>query len=264
MIRIRLSLLTASYRADLSVLCLLFAVILLTDPAAAQTPSVPFPQVSIGLDKADDPERVGVALEIFLLLTVLSIAPAILIMVTSFTRVVVVLSVLRQAMGTQQMPPNQVIIGLSIFMTFFIMQPVATEINTRAFQPYLERRMSLSEALEIASQPLRAFMSRQTREKDIALFVEISKKERPKSIEEVSTIILIPAFIISELKTAFQIAFLLYIPFLIIDMIVSSILLSMGMMMLPPVMISLPFKIILFVLADGWNLIVGSLVRSFG
>ncbi len=244
--------------------CLLLAAILLAAPAAAQTPSIPFPQVSIGLDKADDPERVAVVLEIFLLLTVLSIAPAILIMVTSFTRVVVVLSVLRQAMGTQQMPPNQVVIGLAIFMTVFIMQPVATEINIQAFQPYLERRMPLSEAIETAARPLRTFMSRQTREKDIALFVEISKTERPKNIEEVSTFILIPAFIISELKTAFQISFLLYIPFLIIDMIVASILLSMGMMMLPPVMISLPFKIILFVLADGWNLIVGSLVKSFG
>lgn len=264
MARIPTPLRAARLRGALAALCLLLAVAFLTGTASAQAPSVPFPQVSIGLDQADDPERVAVVLEIFLLLTVLSIAPAILVMVTSFTRVVVVLSVLRQAMGTQQMPPNQVVIGLAIFMTLFIMQPVMTEINARAFQPYLDRKMTLSEALDTASRPLRTFMSRQTREKDIALFVEISKTERPKTIEEVSTFILIPAFIISELKTAFQIAFLLYIPFLIIDMIVSSILLSMGMMMLPPVMISLPFKIILFVLADGWNLIVGSLVRSFG
>ena len=246
------------------VLCLLAALVLFPRLAPAQTASIPFPQVNIGLDKVDDPERVSVVLEIFLLLTVLSIAPAILIMVTSFTRVVIVLSVLRQAMGTQQMPPNQVMIGLAIFLTVFIMQPVVMEIDAQAFQPYLERRMPLSEALEKASQPLRKFMSKQTREKDIALFIEISKMERPKSIEEVSTFVLIPSFIISELKTAFQIAFLLYMPFLIIDMIVASVLLSMGMMMLPPVMISLPFKIILFVLADGWNLIVGSLVKSFG
>jgi flagellar biosynthetic protein FliP len=245
---------------------LLFMILLgvfVTGPAAAQT-AIPFPQVNIGLDKTEEPERVAVVLEIFLLLTVLSLAPAILVMVTSFTRLVVVLSILRQAMGTQQMPPNQVVIGLAIFLTMFIMQPVAAEINAQAFQPYLERQIPLSEALERASQPLRTFMSRQTREKDIALFVEISKTERPKNISDVSTFVLIPSFIVSELKTAFQIAFLLYIPFLIIDMIVASVLLSMGMMMLPPVMISLPFKIILFVLADGWHLIVGSLVKSFG
>lgn len=255
----------ARRRTLMIVLCLLAVLVLFPRLAPAQTASsIPFPQVNIGLDKVDDPERVSVVLEIFLLLTVLSIAPAILIMVTSFTRVVIVLSILRQAMGTQQMPPNQVVIGLAIFLTVFIMQPVVMEIDARAFQPYLERRMALSEALEKASQPLRKFMSKQTREKDIALFIEISKMERPKSIEEVSTFVLIPSFIISELKTAFQIAFLLYMPFLIIDMIVASVLLSMGMMMLPPVMISLPFKIILFVLADGWNLIVGSLVKSFG
>ncbi len=249
--------------AGVLLLCLLLVGAVMPFPASGQT-AMPFPQVNIGLNQAEDPERVAVVLEIFLLLTVLSLAPAILVMVTSFTRLVVVLSILRQAMGTQQMPPNQVVIGLAIFLTMFIMQPVAAEINTRALQPYLARQIPFSEALEQAAQPLRIFMSRQTREKDIALFVEISKTERPKSIHDVSTMVLIPSFIISELKTAFQIAFLLYIPFLIIDMIVASVLLSMGMMMLPPVMISLPFKIILFVLADGWNLIIGSLVRSFG
>jgi flagellar biosynthetic protein FliP len=251
-------------RAVMIAACILLAVLCLPHSSQGQTTPMPFPQVNIGLDSAEDPGRVAVVLEIFLLMTVLSLAPAILVMLTSFTRVVVVLSILRQAMGTQQMPPNQVVIGLAIFLTMFIMQPVATEINTRAFQPYLAREIPFSEALERASQPVRTFMSRQTREKDIALFVGISKTDRPQNIDEVSTFVLIPSFIISELKTAFQIAFLLYIPFLIIDMIVASVLLSMGMMMLPPVMISLPFKMILFVLADGWNLIVGSLVRSFG
>ncbi len=220
--------------------------------------------MSIQFDRTEEPGRVAVVLEIFLLLTVLSLAPAILVMVTSFTRIVIVLSVLRQALGTQQMPPNPVVIGLAMFLTFFIMQNVFFDINRQALQPYMAGKTTLMQAAEEAGGPLREFMARQTREKDIALFVEIAESPRPKTIQDIPMTILIPSFIISELKTAFQIAFLLYMPFLIIDMVIASVLLSMGMMMLPPVMISLPFKIILFVLSDGWHLITGSLVKSFG
>jgi flagellar biosynthetic protein FliP len=219
--------------------------------------------VRIDLNRSQDPERISVVLQIFLLLTVLSLAPAILIMLTSFTRIAIVLSVLRRALGTQTMPPNQVIIGLSLFLTFFIMSPVWEQVNSTALQPYLDRSISQDQALENAVGPVRAFMFKHTREKDLALLVNISGDDRPKSRAEVATTVLIPAFILSELKTAFQIAFMLYVPFLVIDMVVASVLLSMGMMMLPPIMISLPFKLMLFVLVDGWYLIVGSLAKSF-
>ncbi|MBN2467066.1 MAG: flagellar type III secretion system pore protein FliP [Deltaproteobacteria bacterium] len=222
------------------------------------------PFVNITLDKSPNTEQATIAIQIFVLLTVLSLAPAILIMLTSFTRIAIVLSVLRQAIGTQQMPPNQVILGLALFLTAYIMAPVWHQINDQALQPYLRNEMPQEEAFEKASRPLRGFMLKQTREKDLALLIEISGRERPKNHDDVTMSALIPAFIISELKTAFQIGFLLYVPFLIVDMVVASILLSMGMMMLPPIMISLPFKLMLFVLADGWYLIVGSLVRSFG
>jgi flagellar biosynthetic protein FliP len=227
------------------------------------TPPALAPFFSIGLDKAVDPGQASVVLEIFLLLTVPSLAPAILIMLTSFTRIVIVLSVLRQAIGTHQMPPNQIIIGLALFLTFFIMTPVWHDINQNALQPYLDKKITQQQALESASQPLRSFMFKQTKEKDLALLVDIADIERPRNVDDVPISVLIPSFIISELKTAFQIGFLLYVPFLIIDMVVASVLLSMGMMMLPPIMISLPFKLMLFVLADGWYLIVGSLVKSF-
>lgn len=227
------------------------------------TPPASVPFFSIGLDKGADPGQVSVVLEIFLLLTVLSLAPAILIMLTSFTRIVIVLSVLRQAIGTHQMPPNQIIIGLALFLTFFIMTPVWQDINQNALQPYLDKKITQQQALERASKPLRSFMFKQTKEKDLTLLVDIADIERPRNVDDVPISVLIPSFIISELKTAFQIGFLLYVPFLIIDMVVASVLLSMGMMMLPPIMISLPFKLMLFVLADGWYLIVGSLVKSF-
>jgi flagellar biosynthetic protein FliP len=207
---------------------------------------------------------VSVVLQIFLLLTVLSLAPAILIMLTSFTRIVIVLSVLRQAMGTQSMPPNQVMVGLALFLTFFIMTPVWQKVNQEALQPYLEKKITHQEALEKASIPIRSFMLKQTRKKDLALLVDIAEIDRPKTMVDVPMSVLIPSFIISELKTAFQIGFLLYVPFLVIDMVVASVLLSMGMMMLPPIMVSVPFKLMLFVLADGWYLIVGSLAKSFG
>ena len=224
--------------------------------------STPF--FSVGLDNAQQSEKPTVVLQIFLLMTVLSLAPAILIMVTSFTRIVIVPSLLRRALGTMQMPPNQVMIGLALFLTFFVMAPVWHQINQNALQPYLDEKIGNQQALQNAVAPLRSFMFKQTREKDLALFVDIAKLQRPKNIEDIPTTVLIPSFIISEVKTAFQIGLLLYVPFLIIDMVVASVLLSMGMMMLPPIMVSLPFKLMLFVLADGWYLLVGSLVKGFG
>jgi len=221
------------------------------------------PFFTIGLDNAKKPMAPTVTLQIFLLMTVLSLAPAILIMVTSFTRIVIVLSLLRRALGTMQMPPNQVMIGLALFLTFFIMAPVWQQIDQSALQPYLNNKISNQEALQKATVPLRDFMFRQTREKDLELFVNISKLDKPKNVADIPISVLIPSFIISEVKTAFQIGLLLYVPFLIIDMVVASVLLSMGMMMLPPIMVSLPFKLMLFVLADGWYLLVGSLVKGF-
>ncbi len=218
---------------------------------------------NVGLDNSGESGAPTVVLQIFLLMTVLSLAPAILIMVTSFTRIVIVLSLLRRALGTMQMPPNQVMIGLALFLTFFVMAPVWHKINQSALQPYLDKKIGNEQALQNAAAPLREFMFKQTREKDLALFVDIAKLQRPKNIADIPTTVLIPSFIISEVKTAFQIGLLLYVPFLIIDMVVASVLLSMGMMMLPPIMVSLPFKLMLFVLADGWYLLVGSLVKGF-
>ncbi len=209
------------------------------------------------------PERVSLSLQLLVILTVLSLAPALIIMMTSFTRLAVVFSFLRHAMGTQQMPPSQIIIALALFLTFFIMGPVWQEIQEQAVSPYMAKKMGGQEALQRGIEPLRNFMMKQTREKDLALFISIAKTPRPQNAREVSITTLIPAFMISELRTAFEIGFLLYLPFLIIDMVVASVLLSMGMMMLPPVMISLVFKVLLFVLVDGWNLVVGSLVKSF-
>lgn len=226
--------------------------------------SVPIPSINIAIGESDDPGDLSVTLKILLLITVLSIAPTILIMLTSFTRMVVVFSFLRHAMGTQQMPPNNIIISLALFLTFFIMTPVWNEINHNALQPFLAKKMSYEMALNRASVPLKEFMLKQTREKDLALLMKISKIKKPQTVSDVSLTTLIPAFVISELRIAFQIGFLIYVPFLILDMVVACVLLSMGMLMLPPIMISLPFKLLLFVLVDGWYLIVGSLIRSFG
>ena len=228
--------------------------------AQAQTPA---PLISVGLDQATDQGQVAVVMQLFLLMTVLSLAPSILIMLTSFTRIAIVFSLLRQAMGTNQLPPNQVVIGLALFLTFYVMAPVWQQVNQDALQPLIAKQIDQQQALDKALGPIRKFMISQTREKDLALLVNIAKIERPANIGDVHTTVLIPAFIISELKTAFQIGFMLYVPFLIIDMVVASVLLSMGMMMLPPIMVSLPFKLMIFVLADGWHLIVGSLVKSF-
>jgi flagellar biosynthetic protein FliP len=215
------------------------------------------------MEDMDEPGKVSSALQILFLLTILTLAPSILIMTTSFARIIIVLSFLRQAMGTQQTPPTQILIGLGLFLTLFVMGPTWGEINQRALQPYLNEEISQMEALKLAEAPIKRFMLKQTRDKDLSLFVNLTDGQ-PVSNEEVEIQSLIPAFIISELKTAFQIGFLIYIPFLILDMVVASILLSMGMMMLPPVLISLPFKLMLFVMVDGWYLTVGSLIRSFG
>lgn len=226
-------------------------------------PTIPIPSVNIGVGNANNPEDMSASLQILFLLTVLSLAPSILIMMTSFTRIVVVLSFMRSAMATQQAPPNQVIIGLALFLTLFIMQPTWSQVNRDALQPYMQAQITQEEAFTKALAPVRDFMFKQTRQQDLALFVKLSDLERPNTYDDVPTYVLIPAFVISELKTAFQIGFILFIPFVVIDMIVASSLMSMGMLMLPPMMISLPFKILLFVMVDGWNLLVRSLVMSF-
>ena len=224
--------------------------------------SLPNINISIGGDQGTGGS--AVTIQILFLLAILSLAPAIIIMVTSFTRIAVILSLLRQALGTPQVPPNQVLISLSLFLTFFIMSPVWNKINNDALQPLMMNQIPQTVAFEKAVVPLREFMLKQVREKDLSLFIDMAKIEEPKDVSEVPTHVIIPAFMISELKTAFQIGFLLYIPFLVLDMVVASVLMSMGMLMLPPIIISLPFKLMLFVLVDGWYLIVGSIVRSFG
>jgi flagellar biosynthetic protein FliP len=221
------------------------------------------PTLTVGIGQTTDPTQMSNALQILLVLTVLTMAPAILLMTTAFIRLVVVLSFVRQAMGTQQMPPNQIIIGLALFLTFFIMAPVFGQINQQALQPYFNKQIGQEEALNRAVKPMREFMFSQTKEKELGLLMEIAGNKVPDNRKDVPTLTLIPAFMLSELKRAFQIGFMVYVPFLVIDMVVASVLMSMGMMMLPPIIISLPFKLLLFVLVDGWNLVVGSLVKSF-
>lgn len=240
------------------------AGLLMLAGAVAYAEPLPIPSLNIGVGTATKPNDVAVTVQIFLLLTIMSLAPGLLIMTTSFTRISVVLSFLRTAMGTQSAPSNQVILSLSMFLTFFIMTPVWQQINKEAYQPWKAQQISQEQAMERAVKPVRKFMLSQTREKDLALFVSLSKLPRPKNAEDIPTLTIIPAFMISELRTAFQIGFLIYIPFIVVDMVVASVLMSMGMMMLPPVMISLPFKILLFTLVDGWGLVIGSLVNSFG
>ncbi|MFZ7104608.1 MAG: flagellar type III secretion system pore protein FliP [Peptococcaceae bacterium] len=224
---------------------------------------LPFPSFEFNTQAADSPQDVALTLELLALLTILSLAPAILLLMTSFTRIIVVLSFVRHALATQQMPPNQVLIGLSLFLTFFVMAPVWSDINQNALQPYLEGTINQEEAFDHAVEPLREFMFDHTRKTDLALFVNLSGMDRPNYKGDIPTYVLIPSFAISELKTAFQIGFLIFIPFIVIDMIVASTLMSMGMLMVPPMMISLPFKLLLFVLVDGWHLIVKSLMLSF-
>ncbi|MFH2131243.1 MAG: flagellar type III secretion system pore protein FliP [bacterium] len=229
--------------------------------AVAQT--VPIPSFNLEIGQSSNPDQVASTLQIIALLTVLSLAPAILIMTTSFTRIIIVLSFMRNALGTQQSPPNQVLLGFAMFLTFFIMANPWSQVYDQALKPYFAKQIGQEVAFQRASQPIKNWMVRFTREKDLGLFLRIAKLKRPKNISEVPIWVIIPAFVISELKTAFQMGFIIYIPFLVIDMVVSSVLMSMGMMMLPPIMISLPFKIMLFVLVDGWYLITASLVKSF-
>jgi flagellar biosynthetic protein FliP len=222
------------------------------------------PKVTVGVDAATSSGDMSTAVQVIVLLTVLTLAPSLLVMVTSFTRTVIVLSLVRNAMGVMQLPPNQVLIGLSLFLTLFVMAPTFNAINDQAVQPYMAGEISQQTAFSRGEKPIRAFMFKQTREKDLALFIYLAKEQRPRTLEDVPTYVLIPAFIISELKTAFQMGLMIFLPFLVIDLAISTILMSMGMMMLPPVMISLPFKLLLFVLVDGWHLIARSLVLSFG
>ncbi|AOY07253.1 flagellar type III secretion system pore protein FliP [Bacillus subtilis] len=217
----------------------------------------------INIFSSSDPENVSSTVKLLLLLTVFSVAPGILILMTCFTRIVIVLSFVRTSLATQSMPPNQVLIGLALFLTFFIMAPTFSEINKEALTPLMDNKISLDEAYTKAEEPIKEFMSKHTRQKDLALFINYAKMDKPESLKDIPLTTMVPAFAISELKTAFQIGFMIFIPFLIIDMVVASVLMSMGMMMLPPVMISLPFKILLFVLVDGWYLIVKSLLQSF-
>jgi len=221
------------------------------------------PDVNLEVGPSDDPEEVVGTLQLLILLTVLTLVPAFLVMMTSFTRIVVVLSFLRNALATQQTPPNQVLIGLALFLTFFTMAPVFEEIKTQSIDPYLARQITQEEAMSTGAAPLREFMLKQTREKDLALFVKMSGMERPQNKDQVPMHVLIPAFAISELKIAFEMGFLIYVPFLIIDMVVASTLMSMGMFMVPPIMVSLPFKLLLFVMVDGWYLVIKSLLESF-
>jgi len=228
-----------------------------------ETAAAPLPAVDLNIHPSDSPDQVVDTVKLLLLLTILSMAPAILIMMTSFTRIIIVLSLLRTALGVQGAPANQILIGLTLFLTVFIMAPTYKQINDQAIQPYLRSEISQQDAQELGAKPLRDFMLRQTREKDLGLFINLAKIEKPNSPEDVPMHVVIPSFVISELKTAFEIGFLLFIPFLVIDMVVASILMSMGMFMLPPVMIALPFKLLLFVMVDGWFLVVKSLVESF-
>lgn len=231
-------------------------------PCLAQN-GVMVPKINIGVGKANSPEEVSNSLQILLLMTVLSLAPALMVMVTSFTRIVIILSFTRTAIGSAQVPPNSVLVGLALFLTFFTMAPVVNKINENAFRPYMEHKITFQQATTKASVPLRDFMLKQTRIKDIALFVRLSNAPRPRTKEDLSMAVVVPAFLISELKTAFTIGFMIFIPFLVIDMVVSVTLMSMGMMMLPPMMVAMPFKILLFVLVDGWHLIVRAIALSF-
>nr|WP_218097525.1 flagellar type III secretion system pore protein FliP [Paenibacillus allorhizosphaerae] len=223
----------------------------------------PIPGINIDIGTSDSPEGASSTITILLLVTVLSIAPSVLILMTSFTRIVIVLGFVRTSLGTQQMPPNQMLIGLALFLTFFIMAPTFGEINETAVQPYLKGQIQQMEALDKASVSMKKFMFQHTRQKDLKLFLDYSKAAPPSGVEDTPLTALVPAYAISELKTAFQMGFMIFIPFLVIDMVVASTLMAMGMMMLPPVMISLPFKVLLFILVDGWYLVVRSLLLSF-
>lgn len=248
----------------IGVLLAIGIVLFFSTKVSAAPADIQIPSVNISVDGGETPKSYVNNINLFILLTILTLLPSIIIMVTSFTRIVVVFSFLKNALGAQQSIPNQILMGLAIFLTIFIMGPVYTEINDTALKPYSEEKISYDEAMDLAEKPLRNFMLKETRQKDLELFIETAKLERDTLTKEnVPLYVVVPAFAISELKTAFQIGFLLFLPFLVIDMVVASILMSMGMFMLPPVMVSLPFKLLLFVMVDGWYLIVRSLILSF-
>ena len=246
-------------RRSLLLLCGIFLLVNFNVSEAAPL----IPNINIGIGTSDNPQDVSTTLQVMAVLTLVSLAPGILIMTTSFIRIVVVIGFLRNALATQNVPPNQVMLSLALFLTFYLMAPYWSQANEQGLQPYLAGQISQEEAIDNVVEPMREFMFKQTRESDLALFVNLSDAERPESQEDVSTFTLIPAFVISELKTGFQLGFMIYVPFIVIDMIVASTLMSMGMMMLPPVMISMPFKILLFVMVDGWHLLIRSLIISF-
>ncbi|MGK9367388.1 flagellar type III secretion system pore protein FliP [Melioribacter sp. Ez-97] len=231
--------------------------------AQSQSPSIPIPKIDLGIGTATSGEDVSVTLQILLLMTILALAPSIVIMTTAYLRIIIVFHFLKSALGTQQMPPSQLLAGIALFITFFIMAPTWNRVNEEALSPLMDNKITVEEAYDKGIEPIREFMFKNTREEDLELFVGLSNLPRPETRNDVPTYVLIPAFVLSELRIGFIIGFFLFIPFLMVDMIISSILMSMGMMMMPPMMISLPFKILLFILVDGWNLIIGSLVRSF-
>jgi flagellar biosynthetic protein FliP len=244
-------------------IAVLFILFMIPDLSAQQTTTIPFPKINLDVGTAQDGKDVSVTLQILLMMTVLSLAPSIVIMTTSYLRIIIVLSFLKSALGTQQMPPSQLLAAVALFVTFFIMAPTWNKVNDVALKPLMENKINVEDAYNKGIEPIRQFMFRQTRDEDLELFIGLSNQPRPNSRNDVATYILVPAFVLSELRAGFIMGFFLFIPFIMVDMIVSSILMSMGMMMMPPMMISLPFKILLFILVDGWNLIVGSLVRSF-
>jgi flagellar biosynthetic protein FliP len=225
--------------------------------------AVQVPTVNLSLSTPQSPEQLVNSLNVIIVLTLLVLAPSLILLMTSFVRILVVFSFLRTALGTQQQPPNQLLVSMALILTFFIMEPVATKAYNEGIKPYKQEKIGYEEAFTKAITPFKKFMIKNTREKDLALFFRIRKLKNPKNIESIPLTVAIPAFVISELKSAFEIGFLLYLPFLVIDMVVSSVLMSMGMMMLPPAMISMPFKLLIFVLIDGWNLLVGNLIASF-
>jgi len=248
-------------------LALLGLLLFATGCAGTGIDNISVPTIDVGgiqIEGTDNPQSVSTGLQMLILLTVLSLAPALLVMVTSFTRIVIVLSFVRSAMAQPQIPPNQVLIGLSLFLTFFVMAPTFNDINQNALQPYLDGEIDQQAAYNAGIAPVRTFLFKQTRERDLALFVNMAALPRPETRDDIPTYVLVPAFVISELKTAFQMGVLIFIPFLVLDIVIASALMSMGMLMLPPSLISMPFKILLFVMVDGWHLIVRSLLVSFG
>jgi len=249
-------------KATILIFIILFAFTV-SESNAQQNTTIPLPKIGIDVGTADSPEDVSVTLQVLLMMTILSLAPSLLIMTTAYLRLIIVFHFLKNALGTQQMPPGQLLAGIALFITFFIMAPTWNEVHDKAITPLMDGDINIEQAYDVGVEPIRKFMFTQVRDEDLELFIGLSEMEQPGKREELPTYILVPAFVLSELRTGFIIGFFLFVPFIMVDMIISSILLSMGMMMIPPMMIALPFKILLFILVDGWNLVIGSVVRSF-